>query len=178
MNAEEVRKNWVAHDRLIMLEVRADEFVKGENNNWASVIDDKPGSFAKQIEKNIVAGLVEELVPKFSSITPAEKIALKVTVMDACKSFFSYKVTTMCGFPSIILEGSENDWKSLKANANKLISKRCTAEFYEWWWKALEPLLDKLSDEYVKASQNQPSHEGDTAFWNSFVKRGGSTGSG
>lgn len=60
----------------------------------------------------------------------------------------------MCGIPWIILEGSENDWKTLKVNAEALLKNRCTNDFFEWWWKALGPILDKLSDEYVNAARN------------------------
>jgi hypothetical protein len=49
--------------------------------------------------------------------------------MDACKSFFSYGMMTMCGYPSIVLEGTKNDWQILKQNAELLIASRCTDEF-------------------------------------------------
>ena len=67
LNAEKIRSKWVAHEGKKVLTVVCDEFVLGsETNNWASVVDGKPDSFAVQIEKNIVSGLAEELVPKFS----------------------------------------------------------------------------------------------------------------
>ncbi len=50
MNTEKVRKKWVAHDGKKMLEVRADEFVIGSTNNWASVVYGKENCFANQIE--------------------------------------------------------------------------------------------------------------------------------
>jgi hypothetical protein len=58
--------------------------------------------------------LVEELVPSFSETTATENIALKVTVMDACRKFFRYEMETGCGFPYVVLEGTENDWRILR----------------------------------------------------------------
>jgi len=73
------------HDGKKTLEVNCDEFVYGkEGNDWASVVDGKPDCFSVQINKNIVDGLAKELVPEFSTLTPDENIAIKVTVMDAC----------------------------------------------------------------------------------------------
>jgi len=89
------------------LEVNCNDFVMGSKNDWSSVIDGRPDCFSNQINKNIVKGLEKELVPEFSSITPQENIAIKVTVMDACKSFFSYGCGTFCGFPSVTLEGTD-----------------------------------------------------------------------
>ena len=95
-----------------------DDFVKGKaGNNWASVVDGKPDCFKAQLENNLVPGLKEELVPAFSNTTPAENIAIQVTVMDATKHFFSFRMLTRCGFPSITLEGTEQDWSNLRKNA-------------------------------------------------------------
>ena len=70
LNAEEIRSKWVAPEGNKVLTVVCDEFVLGsETNNWASVVDGKPDSFAVQIEQKIVSGLAEELVPNFSDTT-------------------------------------------------------------------------------------------------------------
>jgi len=53
-------------------------------------VDGRSDSFSKQISKTIVEGLEDQLLPKISKITPAENIALKVTVMEACKNFYAY----------------------------------------------------------------------------------------
>lgn len=67
LNAEKIRSKWVAHEGKKVLTVVCDEFVLGsETNNWENVVLGKPDSFAVQIEQNIVSGLAEELVPKFS----------------------------------------------------------------------------------------------------------------
>lgn len=92
-------------------------------------------------------GLEQELLPKFSQMTNAEDIAIKVTVMDACKNFFSYGMCTLCGFPEIELEGSDDDWMLLRSNSESLIRNRCTKDFSDFWCESLLPLLDKINNE-------------------------------
>jgi len=174
-NAEEVRANWVAHEGKKELEVRCDEFALGGKNNWASVVDGKPDCFSVQIDRNVVEGLAAELSPAFSDTSSVENIALKITVMDITKSFFSFKCSTMCGFPEILMEGTIDDWVLLRKNAELLITKRCEHKFAAEWCAALLPLLDRFIKEYQKAVTKESPDE---PFWNSMCKRGGTSGSG
>jgi len=174
-HAEEIRTNWVSHEGKKELVVRCDEFCLGGKNNWASVVDGKPDCFSAQIDRNIVEGLASELSPAFSHTSCEENIALKITVMDITKSFFSFKCLTMCGFPSVIMEGTLDDWTLLRKNAELLIMKRCEQTFATKWCASLLPLLDILVKEYGKGEAKEAPDE---PFWNSMCKRGGTSGSG
>ena len=129
-----------------------------------------------QIGENVVEGVMQDLQPAFGGTTADERIASAITVMDATKSFFTFIVRTMCGFPSVTLEGSLDDWRALRAHAEALVMKRCSAEFAKRWCAALLPLLDKFVAEYEAGLAG--STGADEAFWNSMVKRGGFRGSG
>jgi hypothetical protein len=91
------------------------------------------------------------LDPELSSITSTERIALGVTVMDMCQKFFAYKLETCCGYPSITLDGTYQDWKNLSVKTKEILTKRCRKQFAEWWMASLIPLLDKIADEYKLA---------------------------
>ena len=80
--------------------------------------------------------------------------------MDACKNFFYFHLSTRCGFPSVVLEGTKNDWLILKENAELLIASRCTDEFAQWWMPALLPLLEKLIEEYKKSANGAAGDDG------------------
>lgn len=175
-HAEEVRAQWIAHEGKKELEVRCDEFTLGAKNDWASVVDGKPDCFSVQIDKNTVQGLAQELSPAFSNTSAVENIALKITAMDITKSFFSFKCSTLCGFPSVIMEGVLEDWVLLRRNAELLIKNRCQRAFAEEWCTALLPLLDILVKEYRKGITGEDTP--DEQFWNSMCKRGGTSGSG
>lgn len=51
-----------------------------------------------------------ELVPSFTQTSATENISMQVTVMDVAKNYFEYKMTTICGYPKVILEGTLEDW--------------------------------------------------------------------
>jgi len=174
LNAEAVRGKWVAHTGKKELVVRRDHFVMGARNDWASVIA-APDGFAAQIKENTVEGVVEAIDLPFSSSTSSEQIALQITLMDMTKSFFSFKCMTCCGFPSVTLEGSADDWRLLLTKAEKLIRERCEKQWGEAWLRALVPLLEKIQSEYATGAQHGA---GDESFWNSMCKRGGTSGSG
>ena len=177
LNAEEVRSKWVAHEGKKELLVERHGFRLGLPNDWAGVIDDPKDGFLAQIGENVVEGVMQDLQPAFGGTTADERIASAITVMDATKSFFSFKAGTGCGFPSVTLEGSLDDWRALRAHAEALVMKRCSAEFAKRWCAALLPLLDKFVAEY-EAGLAGSTGGADEAFWNSMVKRGGFRGSG
>jgi len=174
-HAEEIRANWVSHEEEKELEVGCDEFRLGARNNWASVVDGKPGCFSSQIDRNILEGLASELSPAFSDTLSEESIALKITVMDITKSFFSFKCSTCCGFPYVFREGTLEDWILLRKNAELKVKKRCAQKFATKWCASLLPLLDILVKEYQKGDTKETPDE---RFWNSMCKRGGISGSG
>lgn len=58
-----------------------------------------------------------ELVPSFTQTTATENISMQVTVMDVAKNYFEYKMTTICGYPKVILEGTLEDWQLIRVNA-------------------------------------------------------------
>jgi hypothetical protein len=169
LNSEEVRHNWVPHEGKKTLEVICDEFSLDGPNDWASVVSGKEDSFSQLIGKSTVPGVAEELAPAFSDTTPVEDIAQKIVVMDICKHYFDFKMSTCCGFPEITLEGTVEDWQRLHHASERLL-RRCTSEFAKQWGDALLPLLDKL----LTARKG----EVDANFWNSMCKRGGTSGSG
>lgn len=154
-NSEEVRSKWVNHEGKMQLVCRVDDFTLGQPNDWSSCVDGRPDSFSKQISKTIVEGLEDQLLPKISKITPAENIALKVTVMEACKNFYAYINCTCCGYPSIDMEGSDADWILLGETAKSLVTERCTKDFSEWWLDSLLPLLDKIVQERKNIKSGQ-----------------------
>ena len=53
----------------------------------------------------------------FSSTTADERACGQVVIMHALQAYFSYDLVTMCGFPSITLEGTLDDWRALRAKA-------------------------------------------------------------
>jgi len=95
--------------------------------------------------------------------------------MDAVKNFFDFKMRTCCGFPSITLEGTDQDWQTLRKNTKSLIENRCTKDMSTWWLASLMPLLDKICNERDNIKNSKTV---DSEFWNNMIKRGSTGGSG
>ena len=159
LNAEKLRHRFVSHEGKEKIIVRRDEFIKGSpDNNWPGCF----GEFSDRLEEYI--GKKRNLiVSDFSTTGATEKAASEVVLMDAMQSYFEYTVRTLCGFPSITLEGITEDWRNL------LYRVQCLREFdLDWWIDYLEPVMVKV----VATAEGDV----DTEFWRSFLKLGGGSG--
>jgi hypothetical protein len=153
-NSDELRDRFVSHEGKLTLTVRRDDFVKGKMENpWEEVFPE----FCRQISEHVSNDVVDSITAKYSTTTPVEQAAFQITLLDALQDYFLYEVTTFCGIPSIILEGTPQDWKSLKERS-KLFDKYGL----KWWTDELEPILQ----EFINASEGRVN----TEFWNSMYK--------
>lgn len=149
------QKLWVQDDSLVMFKIE---------NDWSKGID----GWVKQIDEKVKPDAVERLHAQFSSTTRETHLTAKVMIMDVLKSYFDYGMMTRCGFPSITLEGTQEDWQLLVKKTDKLLE--LAPEFKEKWGPAIIPLLRKFVEPF--------SGTIDDVFWNSMIKRGATHGSG
>ena len=167
-NAKELRDKWVLHKGKMTLEVKRDGFILGSSkNDWKGVVSE----FTEKISEKTVKDTFEILDPSvFSNASMDEKIAVGITIMDMCKKYFRYLVTTRCGFASITLDGTRDDWVVLKEKAVKLLKNKCQKEWADKWIKSLIPILDRFIAAYDGSI--------DCVFWNAMIKKGSVRGSG
>jgi hypothetical protein len=161
INAEVLRHRLVKHEGKATLVVRRDDFVKGSPENpWPGVFAD----FSEAIRAHI--GEAHDLiVADFSTTGPVERAASEISILGAMQAFFDYEVRTLCGIPSITLEGTAEDWRKIAARVREF--RRFDLD---WWVKPLLPVLDQ----FVAAAEGQV----DRRFWDSIYKWQGSKGSG
>ncbi len=160
-NAERFRHQLVGHGGKANIIVRRDDFVKGSPENpWPEVF----AEFAAAIKQHIgpAHGLV---VADFSTTGPTERAASEIVLMDSMQAFFAYELHTLCGIPSITLEGTVQDWQTI---ANRV--REFSRFDLDWWIKPLQPILKQ----FVAAA----SGEVDGSFWDSIYKWKGPAGSG
>jgi hypothetical protein len=152
-HAEELRPRIVSHEGKVTIKMRRDDFVKGSPENpWSEVFDE----FSTQI-RDYIGPNIERFVPSYSTTGPSERAAAEVVLLDAMQSYFEYVVNTLCGIPTITLEGTHEDWKALAERAQG---------FREFglgsWLEALSPILDQ----FARASRGDVDH----TFWRSLYK--------
>lgn len=100
-------------------------------------------------------GITEVIENDFSTTGPVERVVSHITLMDAMQHYFSYTMSCGCGFPSITLTGTPQDWKKIRAKAEMLRQYDL-----DWWLAALLPALDQ----FVAAADGIP----DIDFWRSL----------
>ena len=127
-NAEKLRNKYVKFKGKKELKLSRPGY-DGSSASWNSIIND----FVKLIDKNTVNDTVKLFDCNFSQSNFIDKLSTKITIMDICKSFFDYKVYTLCGFPSITLTGNKNDWLQLKIKTTKLLNDKVDKKFGKFW---------------------------------------------
>ena len=136
-----------------VIEVRRDDFVRGSPENpWPEVFSE----FSAKIREH-VGPRIDLFVPDFSTTGPAERAAAEVVLMGAMRSYFDYVLGTRCGIPTITLEGTPDDWRTLADRAEAF------AEFgLGRWVRSLRPILGHFA--------RSASGDADRAFWRSIYR--------
>jgi hypothetical protein len=151
-NAESLRDEFVFHDGKKELVIERPDFVKGSpDNDWENVFPE----FSSLIAANCVPGTTELIENDFSTTGAVEKVVSHITLMDAVQHYFTYTMCCGCGFPSITLTGTPNDWEKIRKKAGRL-----SKYDLDWWLEALLPVLDQ----FVAAAHGKP----DLDFWRSL----------
>ncbi|MBU6450959.1 MAG: DUF4419 domain-containing protein [Cyanobacteria bacterium REEB67] len=155
-DAESFRSHFVAHEGKQKITVQRDGFVLGSpENDWPSVF----AEFSSKIAASIGETNHGLLVANFSTTGPAERAASEVVLMDAVQSYFSYRVETMCGIPTITLKGTVEDWYAVKEKVRGLT---VFGPRLDWWVNGIYPILDQ----FIAAAEGHV----DTYFWESIYK--------
>jgi hypothetical protein len=148
--AEDLRGRIVRREGKKDLRVRTDSL---EPAAWPHLVS----QFSAQIRDNSDPVLYETLLCDFSTTTPAIRTANEVALMDAYQRYFQYIVMSICGIPTITLEGTAGDWQRIRDRIELL------ATFgLDWWTSRLAPILD----EFVATANGAP----DLSFWQAIYK--------
>lgn len=152
-NSEELRKVFVNHEGKMTLTVRRDDFVVGQDNDWPGVFQE----FRQLVEENLNESAKPVISERFSTTTKTIHDISCISLMDVVQSYFSYKLYTLCGIPSVTLLGELNDWMKLKEAAENLLNMfqdMPNGTNLEWWRNGLVSVLEKL----IQCYQNPGDH--------------------
>jgi hypothetical protein len=127
--------------------------------------------FVAGMRKHITdAGMVEWLLPKFSTTSATDQTVAAMVLMSTMKSYFEYVVAMGCGFPSVTLEGEKKDWKNLLERLYRFA--RYGDEPAEWITYLSQVL------ENIIASFDKPEDDETITFWMQACHAAGADGSG
>lgn len=158
-NIEELRKKFVKFDGKKKLIVNTQpiskEFKKGSTKSpWPLAFPVMSDSISKYVKSDIHNLYVQS----FSTTTSVEKAAYEVALLDVMSGYFEYEYSTLCGIPTINIEGTKTDWLKIKKGLQQFKGYKI-----DNWINSLEPIIQQ----FVDASDNKI----DTAFWSNIFKR-------
>ena len=150
-NHEKLRSMFVSFDgkeklQVIRLKLTPDT---ATGKDWSGIIDE----FITQISEKTGKQITDTLEPKFSTTNQVSRTATCVSIMAAMKHYFDYEVLMAgCGFPSITIEGTLEDWEMIKQKVEDI-------EKYDlkWWTDKLIPIID----EFINVKKGEVNKE----FW-------------
>jgi hypothetical protein len=135
------------------IEVRDDSLVRGDpSSEWKNTL----GLFEAALRQRVPVGCMESMMPGFSTDTPESRTATLITFMDSVKSFYNYRLTTLCGIPRIRLDGTAEDYQKLADSAENLAGVFST--HLELYFRHLLPVLRTIA-------RQAGSTETDNEFW-------------
>jgi len=161
-NTEELRSLFVSFEGKEELSVKRMVLTpeSATKDDWTGIANE----FVEQIDKKTKNHIARVLEPKFSTTTPCSHTAGMISIMSAMKHYFDYRVfMCVCGFPSITIEGTVEDWESVKEKTQAL-----SKYDLEWWTSELIPIIDQ----FINARKGTP----DYSFWLRMVRENGGTG--
>ena len=158
-NIEELRKKFVKFDgkKKLIVETQSisHEFEKGSiKSPWPLAFPVMSDSISKYVEFDIHNLFVQS----FSTTTSVDKAAYEVALLDVMSGYFEYEYATMCGIPTINIEGTKADWLKIKKGLQHFKGYKI-----DNWINSLEPIIQQ----FIDASENKI----DTAFWSNIFKR-------
>ncbi|MBN8639032.1 MAG: DUF4419 domain-containing protein, partial [Anaerolineae bacterium] len=106
--------------------------------------------------------IVDVVTARFSTTTAPEQAAFQIALMDAVQYYFEFEVRTLCGIPSITLEGTSEDWHELILRFERFRDYGLSP-----WVDTLLPILQ----EFTRPGENRE-------FWQSIYKYHSASGGG
>jgi hypothetical protein len=149
-NAEELRDKFVHHIGQKELEI--------------GMIDLDFAKFSLYMSDNIAENIKDPkvrkwIMPSFSTTTDTDRVVGAMVLMASMKKYFSYKMTLMCGLPSVTMLGTEEDWVDIANRAKELLKYDNSKGYMKTWYSLLKPILDN----FVSSIRGKP----DLQWWNS-----------
>ncbi|KAF7300163.1 hypothetical protein MKEN_01339800 [Mycena kentingensis (nom. inval.)] len=155
-NAESLRAAFVAHQDKIELVVQDERDDIHDFGNMARMMTDA-------IDKNVADPTLRQwALPDFTTTTAHDVTVGAVLLMATLKTYFKYTMLCGgCGYPSVQLLGSKDDWMQILARIEKLkeYGLETTA-----WYHLLRPVISRI----VRAF-DAPQSAANVDFWGKTV---------
>ena len=172
INSEELRSMFVNFDgkKEIVIKYPLNTIQEVDSK----ILEDFSVQINEQMKKYLGDNLLNILTPNFTTTNNDSLIVCKISIMGAFKKYFDYTMDLCgCGIPYLILEGTADDYKKIKAKATELKKYK-----FDWYINKIIPHIDKMIDakegkidaDYFK---NMVQNKEETEYKSGLSGRGG-----
>ncbi len=134
------------------------------NPDWDKVVK----NLGERLEDAITnKDLLRIMKTSFTTTTQVTKQMKILTIASIMKNFATIEFTTLCGIPYVTLEGTPQDWESIKVISTAILS--ISDGDLNWWIKDLNSSLDKM----IETSKGRGSQDD----WKNFLNYKSTSGS-
>ena len=159
-HAEDLRSFFVTHEGREELEVIAGGNIKTVDFGHLAV------QITKEMDKFVVdPDMRQWVMPEFTTTRSTDTVTAAVLMMGAMQEYFSYKMTLMCGIPSVTLLGERDDWVKIQNRLDKLPQLGPEPDIFA---HLLRPVL-----EYFVRSFDSPDDPEVCSFWSRIAHQNG-----
>ena len=152
---EKFRDKLVGFDGKMDLIVQSKYPLYHPDFDWTATID----GFAQKIDANTKNDVAKLITADFSTTGTVERLASEIVLMETTKSFFEFIIMYAgCGFPSVTLTGTVEDWQAIVDKTARLRELGAGK-----WASDLKPILEQ----FVEAAKGNP----DKSFWQDIVMK-------
>lgn len=165
LNPEEFSHLFTRSRDKVKINVRHDGLCYGDPESpWGEAI----ALFRPKLEEVVPPGIMQHMLPGFTTATPETDTASLIVFMNAAQKFYDYNTYTMCGIPDIRLAGTPKDYRKILNAATQL--SEVFANPLGRYFKHLLPILQKI----VGQAEGEAIDEN---FWKSIYKFSSESGS-
>ena len=157
-HAEEHRRQFVAHDGQIELEIRHQG--TPQTYDWAKFPQEMVSKLGQLVTD---PDFQQWILPNFSTTEANDTVVCSIVMMSTMQHYSTYKLVTRCGLPTVTLLGERSDWDTILNRIGKLSS--FSEETHDWY----DLLLPAVSH-FVKAFENPDSTE-NKEFWQKVAQQ-------
>ena len=136
-NAEKLRSKFVAHDGKKNLILWCPPWYL-EDYNYDLVAT----GMTELLQKDLMdKDFKDWILPAFSTTTQVDRTVCAITMMSSMKEYYNFTAISMCGIPSVTLDGTKKDWSDIQKRLDKLDE---FGEDTQLWASLLRPVISKF----------------------------------
>lgn len=115
-HAEQLRHKLVPHQDKIMLQ---DSTIDYGMPGFVDAFAERMTLLIREHVKD--PALVDWLMPEFTTTTAHDKTVATMALMSTLKAYFNFGMSNLCGLPEVELQGTLQDWQTLRQKLNRLL---------------------------------------------------------